>query len=85
MHLNAAPYSLIIGFGTRPLLCPNSYDPFKIVSFEFKYLLLDLWYAPGLWQKIVVLSGKPGETYDYAKVKQKAGVQSPEPVMMAAE
>ncbi|HTJ63973.1 MAG TPA: sterol desaturase family protein [Alphaproteobacteria bacterium] len=63
----------------------GTYDPFKIVAFEFKYLLVDLWHAPGLKAKMVVLFGKPGETYEHARSKQAAGVMAADTAMIAAE
>jgi sterol desaturase/sphingolipid hydroxylase (fatty acid hydroxylase superfamily) len=59
----------------------GTYDPFKIWAFEFKYLLRDLWHAPGLKPRIMVLFGKPGETYEHGRAQQF----ETEPVMIAAE
>jgi sterol desaturase/sphingolipid hydroxylase (fatty acid hydroxylase superfamily) len=63
----------------------KTYDPFKIWAFEFKYLLSDLWHAPGLKAKMIVLFGKPGETYDHSKVMMAAAPAITDPVSIAAE
>ena len=60
----------------------GTHDPFKIWAFEFKYLLRDLWFAPGIQAKVRVLFGKPGETYEHGKVRQ---APPPEAIMIAAE
>jgi hypothetical protein len=60
----------------------GTYDPFKIWAFEFKYLLRDLWCAPGLKVKITVLFGKPGETYEHAMAPPAAAEEA---MMIAAE
>jgi len=60
----------------------NSNDPFKIWIFEFKYLFVDLWHAPGLVEKVRVLLGKPGETYTHAKPGAPALA---DPMLAAAE
>jgi sterol desaturase/sphingolipid hydroxylase (fatty acid hydroxylase superfamily) len=43
----------------------KSNDPFVIWSFGFKQLLIDTVHAPGLFEKVKVLLGKPGETYNH--------------------
>lgn len=60
----------------------NSHNPFKIWSFEFKYLLRDLWFAPGAKAKLGVLFGKPGETYSY--VPKPNGLSAADAHMLAA-
>jgi sterol desaturase/sphingolipid hydroxylase (fatty acid hydroxylase superfamily) len=62
----------------------NTYDPFKIWAFEFKPLLVDLIRAPGLWQKIVVLFGKPGETYEHDKVKKALAASNAAAILATA-
>jgi sterol desaturase/sphingolipid hydroxylase (fatty acid hydroxylase superfamily) len=62
----------------------NSHDPFKIWSFEFKYLLVDFWKAPTWGDKLRVLFGKPGETFTYAPKKPTA-IAADDPILVAAE
>jgi hypothetical protein len=62
----------------------NSHDPFVIWSFEFKYLLRDFWYAPTLKDKLMVLLGKPGETYSHP-MKPKGEIAADDPILVAAE
>jgi sterol desaturase/sphingolipid hydroxylase (fatty acid hydroxylase superfamily) len=63
----------------------GSNDPFKIWAFEFKYLVIDFLYAPGLWQKLKVLFGKPGETYSHVPDKSDSRAADIDPILMAAE
>lgn len=67
----------------------NSNDPFKIWSFEFKYLLVDFWKAPTFGEKMRVLFGKPGETFSYdPKNKGNSaggGIAMDDPILVAAE
>ncbi len=63
----------------------NSNDPFKIWVFEFKYLLVDFWHAPGLVEKLKVLFGKPGETFTYAGKPRTPALAADDPILVAAE
>ncbi len=74
------PGDEVMKFGITKELGTN--DPFRIWAFEFKYLLRDLWFAPGIKAKILVLFGKPGETYEYSRTRQ---IEEADPVMIAAE
>jgi sterol desaturase/sphingolipid hydroxylase (fatty acid hydroxylase superfamily) len=63
-----------------------SHNPFKIWSFEFGHLIRDAWYAPTLKDKLVVLFGRPGETYSFKPKAPKADDLSDlEPGLVAAE
>ncbi len=72
-----------VKFGITKELHTN--NPFKIWAFEFKYLLADLFHAPGLSAKIRVLFGKPGETYEHGRATMGARSAKAEAMMMAAE
>jgi sterol desaturase/sphingolipid hydroxylase (fatty acid hydroxylase superfamily) len=61
----------------------GSHDPFVIWSFGFKQLLIDVWHAPGLAAKAIVLLGKPGETYNHTPKAKEIAVD--DPIMVAAE
>jgi sterol desaturase/sphingolipid hydroxylase (fatty acid hydroxylase superfamily) len=61
----------------------NSHDPFVIWSFGFRQLLVDAWHAPGLAAKVIVLFGKPGETYNHVPKAKEIAVD--DPMLVAAE
>jgi sterol desaturase/sphingolipid hydroxylase (fatty acid hydroxylase superfamily) len=63
----------------------NSHDPFKILSFEFRHLFVDLWHAPGLAAKAQVLFGKPGETYSHSGKGREVGDSAGGAILVAAE
>ena len=63
----------------------KSNNPFEIWAFEFKYLLIDLLHAPGFWEKLKVLLGKPGETYSHQHPEMAADLQKESAFLMAAE
>jgi sterol desaturase/sphingolipid hydroxylase (fatty acid hydroxylase superfamily) len=62
----------------------GSHDPFVIWSFGFKKLLIDAWHAPGIVAKLIVLFGKPGETYTH-EAKPKGYDIASDPILAAAE
>ena len=72
-----------IKFGITKELGSN--NPFTIWAFEFKYLLRDLFYAPGLKAKMTVLFGKPGETYEHRGAKAITGSAKADAALIAAE
>lgn len=63
----------------------NSYNPFKIWAFEFGHLVRDAWHAPGLGQKLIVLFGRPGETYSFKPNARPDDLAGIEPGLVAAE
>ncbi len=50
----------------------NSTNLIKVYFWEYTYLARDFWHAPTLKDKLVVLFGRPGETFE-APAKVKAG------------
>ena len=60
-----------------------SNNPFRVLFSEYTYLARDFIHAPGLKQKLIVLFGRPGETFE-APVKGTSH-GTPEPVAIPAD
>lgn len=42
----------------------SSNNPIKVLFWEYSFLFRDLWYAPTWKDKVIVLFGRPGETFE---------------------
>ena len=59
-YQNATEERLIYGITHAP----KSNNPFKVLFWEYSFLGRDLWNAPTWKDKVVVLFGRPGETFE---------------------
>jgi sterol desaturase/sphingolipid hydroxylase (fatty acid hydroxylase superfamily) len=77
-YQNATDEKLIYGITHAP----KSNNPFKVLFWEYGFLARDFWYAPTLKDKLIVLFGRPGETFE---APPKAATAKPAAAEMPAD
>jgi len=56
---------------------PKSNNVFKVLFWEYTFLARDFWHAPTLKDKVIVLFGRPGETFEVPPKAPAHGVAKP--------